>query len=77
MVNLPEKEPDLDGVTGEVKQEEQDETPKGGFGVLMRTLNFATVIDRTIQIVCVFAALCSGAGEWILDSPAYVRSIHS
>ena len=74
MVNPPEKEPDLDGVTGEVKQ---DETPKGGFGVLMRTLSFATVIDRTIQIVCVFAALCSGAGECILDSPAYVRSIHS
>ncbi|RYP13674.1 hypothetical protein DL767_010632 [Monosporascus sp. MG133] len=64
--NSPEKQPDADTVVSNVSNCEaepkaQDEPPQGGFVLLMRVFTFGTGLDRTIQIFCVFAALCSGA----------------
>ncbi|KAL2135473.1 hypothetical protein VTI74DRAFT_8332 [Chaetomium olivicolor] len=47
---------------GQVDKKGQDAaTPKAGFGTLLRVLRYSTPINRGVQVVCVFAALCSGA----------------
>ncbi|KAH6603979.1 MDR-type ABC transporter [Trichoderma cornu-damae] len=57
---------DAPGDTGvpyveEPKMKPNSDTPKEGFGTLLRVFAFGTAIDKIVQIVCVFAAVCSGA----------------
>jgi hypothetical protein len=47
---------------GRVNDGEQDPAePAAGFGTLLRVLRFSTPVNRTIQVVPVCAAVCSGA----------------
>ncbi|KAM0255913.1 hypothetical protein ACHAQJ_005314 [Trichoderma viride] len=47
--------------TYEPETPRSDGPAKEGFGALLRVFTFGSALDTTIQIVCAFAAICSGA----------------